>query len=336
MSISVEKFVEGFVETPFNLNIDGIKTQISIKNYYQQFGKLPSEVGGFLESYYNYQDRKEGYWVDGNNPDTYILRTDDNGKFIEFYPKFAAVLYSELKKPTKHSEKSAVTAQVQLQVAPQVQPQVAPQVQPQVTPQVQPQVTPQVQLQVTPQVQLQVTPQVQLQVTPQVQLQVASEEELLNSLMLFFHGMPETLEAAEAAAEEFFSAQKESPLIEATLLQAPSKKEEQPNPAVNILTSKSTKQSGLNNVSSQVLFGFMAVTGSLAVALSFVLLSAATLNPVGLSVAVLGAAVALTGMGLFARGLCKSNKQNVMPMLEDNKVIEIEAGSMVPHSYSAF
>jgi hypothetical protein len=55
----------------------------------------------------------------------------------------------------------------------------------------------------------------------------------------------------------------------------------------------------------QILGGFMALAGSAAVAIAFVLLNAATAGIAGIVVATIGAAVALAGVGLFAVGTSK-------------------------------
>ncbi|MGC1182344.1 hypothetical protein [Legionella sp.] len=63
--------------------------------------------------------------------------------------------------------------------------------------------------------------------------------------------------------------------------------------------------SSFSNLSMQILGGFMTVLGAAAIAVAFTVLNAATFGITGLVMAGIGAAVTLSGVGLFAVGSLK-------------------------------
>ncbi len=72
------------------------------------------------------------------------------------------------------------------------------------------------------------------------------------------------------------------------------------DPGIQVSSTIHTPSSSEQNISMQILEGFIAVLGCAAVAIGFTVLNAATLGIAGLVLTSLGAAAVLGGIGLFS------------------------------------
>lgn len=77
---------------------------------------------------------------------------------------------------------------------------------------------------------------------------------------------------------------------------------------MNLTRTKDGSTSSTMNISMMVLGGFIAAAGIAAIAIAFTVLNAATFGVAGLIVSVVGAAAALSGVGLFATGAYKNRQ----------------------------
>lgn len=92
------------------------------------------------------------------------------------------------------------------------------------------------------------------------------------------------------------------------LLAADEADEQNKNTEINLPQTEDMPISSPMNISMMVLGGFIAAAGIAAVAIAFTVLNAATFGIAGLVVAVVGAAAALSGVGLFATGAYKNRQ----------------------------
>lgn len=91
------------------------------------------------------------------------------------------------------------------------------------------------------------------------------------------------------------------------------------NPELNseVLFASKRNASSISNISMMVLGGFIAAAGIAAVAIAFTVLNVATFGIVGLVVAGIGVAAALSGVGLFATGAYKNRNTTPYIPLEE-------------------